>query len=80
MRLALIEAWDAYHPPQFDGSIVLIRSDDKASNPEKNWQVESLTEVTGADVTAHVVPGGDHFELLREPHVRQVAEIIKALD
>ncbi len=78
MRSALARAWHRYDPRPFDGTITLIRSEDKADNRDKDWQPESLRILTGATVDTHLV-SGDHLALLREPNVQSVSGVVKSL-
>ncbi|MFP2899919.1 amino acid adenylation domain-containing protein, partial [Corallococcus sp. 4LFB] len=64
----------AYVPGPYDGSLVLLRA---AEGPEAPPDLGWGTLVHGG-LTVHTVPG-DHFTLIRPPHVDALAERLRAL-
>lgn len=74
VRDANVRAWFDYQPRPFPGSITLIRSAGYGAG--QNWHIETWSELC-AGVEQFVVPG-DHFSMLQEPDVQQLADQIRA--
>ena len=69
-----IMAWVNYQPKFYEGSIVLLRSEENANaeSPDLGWR-KLVKDVRIIDVS------GDHIAMLLQPHVKKVAEQIDKL-
>ena len=65
-----LRAMEAYAPRPYDGGVVVFRSAGRSieGDPTLGWGT-----LAAGGVEAHAIPG-DHFTLLREPHVQVLAE------
>ena len=64
----------SYRPEPYAGPIVLLRSEDPGKDPvdqERSWK-----RLAGDAVEVHDL-AGDHYSLLRAPHVQRLAERLK---
>jgi thioesterase domain-containing protein len=65
--------WVRYDPPRYGGTVTLIRSAEYGAR--QRWHDETWEELAG-NVESHVVPG-DHHQILREPWVAAVADVVR---
>ncbi len=75
IRRRTANAWSRYAPQPYDGRLTLIRAQETADNPAKQWQVQALDVIAQGDLRTVLVPG-HHFKILREPYVAAVADEI----
>lgn len=64
-------ALERYRPLPYEGKVLLIRSKQRAHEPN-GWQ-----QLLRGEWRTHVLPG-EHLTLLREPHVRAVVDLLEA--
>ena len=62
-----------YNPPFYDGKVILLKTSDILPEQDLTW---GWHEVARGGVTVHSVPG-NHMNLLRQPHVQEIAEILR---
>ncbi len=76
IRRRTAKAWLDYMPRPFEGRVTLLRT--RPAVPTVNdWKVESLEKLGHGDFETIYVPG-DHFTLLRAPHVWSLADAMVA--
>jgi amino acid adenylation domain-containing protein len=61
-----------YQPHEYDGRVVLLTAEKDQTDKVSAWE-----KLATRGVEHHVVPG-DHFSILREPHVEILAERLRA--
>jgi thioesterase domain-containing protein len=74
VREANEQAWRAYRPRPYPGTITLIRSAGYAAR--QDWHVEMWSGL-GQALETHILPG-DHRNFIREPNAPHVARCIRA--
>ena len=68
-----------YSPDSYSGRIVLIRPETEAAQAPSSDEVAARwRQLAGSGLELHYV-GGDHFMMVREPHVEALAEILNRL-
>lgn len=72
---AQVIAFRRYRPGAISGDITLLRID---ANGPRFDELGGWQDLTTGRVEVHVVPGG-HISMLREPHVRETATLIRRL-
>jgi thioesterase domain-containing protein/acyl carrier protein len=77
VRRAHLAALRAYVPGPFDGPALFIEAAERPSGP-RGERALPWEELCGGGLWTHRLPGS-HFTLLREPHVRRVADLLRDL-
>jgi thioesterase domain-containing protein/acyl carrier protein len=74
-REAVLQAWYDYRPCVYPGRITLIRSTEYGA--KQDWHLRTWSGLASGGVRTYLVPG-DHFTMLQEPHVRHLADRLRA--
>jgi amino acid adenylation domain-containing protein len=76
LRHAHAEAHRNYEPGLFDGDLVLLRTEDWARRPDKNWHLQWQDLITGELIVDSIV--GRHGDLTANTHASELAFKIRA--
>lgn len=69
---ALIQAWLCYRPRPYQGTLTLLRARERHDrDPASGWQ-----QIVAAEQLTVIEVPGDHYTLIRQPHVTELAAIV----
>lgn len=66
-----------YQPEKYQGRVTLFRAEQNQKQDNFSDDLNGWEKLADGGVALHVVPG-DHFSMVREPHVKVLAELLRS--